>query len=61
MSALTDVFQDNDKTDLSILNGPKDTSAEKTHSSVGGHTHPTKGQGHGGKRPMTEGVHRAVC
>jgi glutamate decarboxylase len=50
---------DSDGQDLSILNQSKDTSAEKEHSS-NGESH-GKGQGKGGKRPMTEGVHRAVC
>ena len=52
--------QDNDKGDLSILSKTKDTSAEKAHSSAGEHSH-HKGQGRGGKRPMSEGIHRTVC
>ncbi|CZR51631.1 glutamate decarboxylase 2 [Phialocephala subalpina] len=59
--ATTQNLIDNDKGDLSILSSPKDNSAEKAHSSTGAHPHPQKGQGHGGKKPMTEGVHRAVC
>ncbi|CAG8953556.1 hypothetical protein HYFRA_00010014 [Hymenoscyphus fraxineus] len=51
---------ENDETDLSILSQRKDTSAEKTHSSSGEHSG-KKGQGRGGKRPMSEGIHRSVC
>lgn len=50
---------DSDGQDLSILNQSKDTSAEKEHSSSG-QKH-EKGQGKGGKEPMTQGVHRSVC
>ena len=50
---------DSDGQDLSILNKSKDTSVEREHSKTG-ESH-GKGQGKGGKRPMTEGVHRAVC
>ena len=50
---------DSDGQDLSILNQSKDTSMEKQHSKVG-ESH-NKGQGKGGKRPMSEGVHRTVC
>ncbi|KUJ23420.1 glutamate decarboxylase [Mollisia scopiformis] len=60
LCATTQGLIDNDKGDLSILGGARDNSAEKKHSSTGSQPH-SKGQGHGGKRPMTEGVHRAVC
>jgi glutamate decarboxylase len=56
---LTNDEQDNDKGDLSILNKSKDTSIEKQHSSSG--QQHGKGQGKGGKEPMSQGVHRAVC
>jgi len=50
---------DSDNSDLSILNQSKNTSIEKQHGTVGKkHSH---GQGKGGKRPMSEGVHRSVC
>ncbi|TVY55867.1 Glutamate decarboxylase [Lachnellula cervina] len=62
---ITDICQttqsliDNDQADLSILNQSKDTSMEKQHSSAG--QQHGKGQGKGGKQPMTHGIHRAVC
>ncbi|KAF4637651.1 hypothetical protein G7Y89_g416 [Cudoniella acicularis] len=58
--ATTQNLIESDQADLSILSKNKDNSAEKTHSSSGSHNE-GKGQGHGGKRPMTEGVHRSVC
>lgn len=51
----TQALIDSDNQDLSILNGGNDTSVEKVHSSKG------KGQGSGGERPMSDGVHRTVC
>jgi glutamate decarboxylase len=56
---MTDVKQDNDKGDLAILNKSKDTSIEKQYSGLG--QQHGKGQGRGGRTPMSEGVHRAVC
>lgn len=50
---------DSDGQDLSILNHSKDTSVEKAVGTQG--KHHGKGQGKGGKRPMSEGVHRTVC
>jgi glutamate decarboxylase len=50
---------DSDGQDLSILNQGKDTSLEKQHSGLG--KQHGKGQGKGGNRPMTDGVHRTVC
>jgi glutamate decarboxylase len=58
--ATTQDLIENDKADLSILSKSKDNSAEKEHSSSGSHPD-SKGQGRGGKRPMSEGVHRTVC
>ncbi|KAH8684872.1 pyridoxal phosphate-dependent transferase [Tricladium varicosporioides] len=58
--ATTQNLIESDQVDLSILIKGKDYSAEKQHSSLGSHGH-GKGQGHGGRRPMTKGVHRAVC
>ncbi|KAF7861456.1 hypothetical protein EAF04_008021 [Stromatinia cepivora] len=60
--ATTQNLIDNDKQDLSILNehlSKGHGSAEKTHGSLG-HRH-GKGQGKGGERPMSHGVHRTVC
>jgi glutamate decarboxylase len=51
---------DTDAQDLSILQKGKDTSAEKQHS-FQGQERDHKGHGRGGKRPMSEGVHRSVC
>jgi len=51
---------ENDQGDLSILNKSKDTSVEKMHSSAGEASH-HKGQGRGGKHPMSNGIHRSVC
>jgi glutamate decarboxylase len=42
------------------LSKSKDTSTEKEHSSSGAHADSST-QGRGGKRPMSEGVHRSVC
>ena len=56
---ITQGLIDSDGQDLSILNASKDTSAEKQHAKVG-ESH-GKGQGKGGKRPMSEGIHRTVC
>lgn len=50
---------DSDTQDLSLLNQNRDNSFERQHSSSG-ETH-NKGQGKGGKSPMSEGVHRTVC
>jgi len=50
---------ESDGQDLSILNQSKDQSVEKEQSSSG--KKHGKGQGKGGKRPMSEGVHRTVC
>ncbi|CZS96511.1 related to glutamate decarboxylase [Rhynchosporium agropyri] len=49
---------ESDTQDLSVLGG-KNNSVEKEHGTVG--TQHNKGQGKGGKRPMSEGVHRTVC
>ncbi|KAF7908315.1 uncharacterized protein EAF01_004070 [Botrytis porri] len=60
--ATTQNLIENDKQDLSILSqhlSKGHGSAEKNHGSVG-HKH-GKGQGKGGNRPMSDGVHRAVC
>jgi glutamate decarboxylase len=45
--------------DLSFVQGEHDTSAEKQISSQG--KYPEKGQGKDGERPMSDGIHRAVC
>ncbi|KAH6679788.1 pyridoxal phosphate-dependent transferase [Halenospora varia] len=58
--ATTQNLIESDKSDLSILLKGEDHSVEKQHSSLGTPRH-GKGQDHGGKRPMAEGVHRAVC
>jgi len=58
--ATTQDLIENDQADLRILSKSKDNSAEKEHSSSGSHPD-SKGQGRGGKRPMSEGVHRTVC
>ncbi|PBP28294.1 glutamate decarboxylase [Diplocarpon rosae] len=50
---------DSDTQDLSILHQSKNSSTEKQHATVG--TQHSKGQGKGGKRPMSQGVHRSVC
>jgi glutamate decarboxylase len=55
-----DQKQENDKADLAILGKSRDTSAEKQLSSSGAHADGST-QGRGGKRPMSEGVHRSVC
>ncbi|KAM3075422.1 glutamate decarboxylase gad1 [Clarireedia jacksonii] len=57
--ATTQQLIDSDAQDLSILNHSKDNSFEKQHASSGGKH--KEGQGKGGKRPMTDGVHRSVC
>ena len=63
---ITDICQttqnliDTDAQDLSILQKGKDTSAEKQHS-IQGQERDHQGHGRGGKRPMSEGVHRSVC
>ncbi|CZT12370.1 related to glutamate decarboxylase [Rhynchosporium graminicola] len=49
---------ESDTQDLSVLGG-KNNSVEIEHGTVG--TQHNKGQGKGGKRPMSEGVHRTVC
>jgi len=56
----TQALIDSDNQDLSILNGGKDTSVEEEHSSKGKSQEGT-GQGSGGERPMSKGVHRTVC
>ncbi|PMD60879.1 glutamate decarboxylase [Hyaloscypha bicolor E] len=58
--ATTQDLIDNDKADLAILSKSKDTSTEKEYSSSGTHADGST-QGRGGKRPMSEGVHRSVC
>ncbi|KAG9244230.1 pyridoxal phosphate-dependent transferase [Calycina marina] len=61
---ITDICQvtqgliESDSQDLSLLNGSKDSSMEK-HVTKG--TRHSKGQGKGGNKPMSEGVHRTVC
>lgn len=51
---------DSDTQDLTILAHAKNnTTVEKEHGTLG--TQHSKGQGKGGKRPMSEGVHRSVC
>lgn len=60
--ATTQTLIESDAQDLSLLNGHLSKtkgSAEKEHGSVG--IKHGKGQGKGGRRPMSEGVHRAVC
>jgi len=57
--ATTQQLIESDAQDLSILNHSKDNSFEKQHASSGGKH--KEGQGKGGKRPMTDGVHRSVC
>ncbi|PQE32805.1 glutamate decarboxylase protein [Rutstroemia sp. NJR-2017a WRK4] len=57
--ATTQQLIESDAQDLTILNHSKDNSVEKQHASSGGKH--KEGQGKGGKRPMTEGVHRSVC
>lgn len=57
---VTQALMESDVGDLSFLQGGKDTSAEKMHASVGKQTK-GHGQGKGGKRPMSHGVHRTVC
>jgi glutamate decarboxylase len=56
--ATTQQLIESDPIDLAPFQG-KDHSIEKEHSSKG-QKH-GKGQGKGGRRPMTDGVHRAVC
>lgn len=58
--ATTQDLIDNDEGDLSTLAKSKDDSTEKQHSSSASHAG-GKGHGIGGKRPMTEGIHRGVC
>ena len=53
---VTESIMETDQIDLQAWQ-PFDTSTEKTHSSRGLHAH----QKHKAKRPMREGVHRAVC
>jgi len=57
---VTQTLMDTDVGDLVFLQGGKDTSVEKEHSSTG-HKATKHGQGKGGRRPMSEGVHRTVC
>lgn len=57
--SVTQTLMTTDVQDLSAFQPAKDTSAEKQLSSSGQHHH--KGTGKGGKRPMSEGVHRSVC
>ncbi|KAI9744505.1 MAG: hypothetical protein M1818_002034 [Claussenomyces sp. TS43310] len=58
--AITQDMISSDAQDLSILSRFKDNSIEKEHASRGQHRE-GKGQGRGGKHPMTQGVHRSVC
>ena len=57
--AVTQGLIESDVQDLSLLNASKDTSLEKHLSSKG--VHHKRGQGKGGKNPMSQGVHRTVC
>jgi len=57
--ATTQQLIESDGADLRILNQSKDTSIEKQVASSG--KQHGKGQGKGGRKPMSEGVHRSVC
>lgn len=58
---VTQTLINSDVSDLNFLQGGKDTSAEKQLGSQGQQSSAKHGQGKGGKRPMSEGVHRTVC
>ncbi|KAH6710675.1 glutamate decarboxylase-like protein [Leptodontidium sp. MPI-SDFR-AT-0119] len=50
---------DSDTQDLSVLARGRHNTVEKEHGTVG--TQHNMGQGKGGRRPLSEGVYRAVC
>jgi glutamate decarboxylase len=63
LCAVTQTLLESDPGEVSFLQGGSNTTLEKQFS-VKGEQHQAKhhkGQGHQGKRPMSEGVHRTVC
>lgn len=57
--AATSILMETSPGDLGFVQGGYDTSAEKQLSSKGKQAE--KGQGKGGEKPMSDGIHRAVC
>ena len=59
--AVTSKLMETSPGDLGFIQGEHDTSAEKQLASKGKKLEQGQGQGQGGERPMTDGVHRSVC
>jgi glutamate decarboxylase len=57
--AVTSRLMETSPGDLGFIQGEHNTSAEKQLSSKGEQAE--EGQGKGGERPMSEGIHRTVC
>lgn len=61
LCAVTSTLIESDPSDLCFVQGSSNTTAEKHFSMKAKETTAGLGHGHGGERPMTEGVHRSVC